>query len=64
MQKRREFLKQLFKGAAAATAVAAVAPTGALAEPADDSGVVRGKSKKKEVLYFESEMWKKYYATR
>jgi hypothetical protein len=58
--KRRDFLKKSLKiGALGAVGVAA---SQALAKNEQDYGdTVRGKSPKKEVLYWESEAWKKYY---
>nr|WP_314166853.1 twin-arginine translocation signal domain-containing protein [uncultured Campylobacter sp.] len=58
--KRRDFLKKSLKiGAAGAAGVAA---SQMLAKDEKDYGdTVRGKSPKKEVLYWESEAWKKYY---
>lgn len=58
--KRRDFLKKSLKiGAVGAVGVAA---SQALAKSEQDHGdTVRGKSPKKEVLYWESEAWKKYY---
>ncbi|WP_298102690.1 twin-arginine translocation signal domain-containing protein [uncultured Campylobacter sp.] len=58
--KRRDFLKKSLKiGAVGAVGVAA---SQALAKNEQDYGdTVRGKSPKKEVLYWESEAWKKYY---
>ncbi|CZE45823.1 Tat pathway signal protein [Campylobacter geochelonis] len=57
---RREFLKKSLKVAA----VAGVATTAAVAsqkgEP-QSSGVVSGKIAKKEVLYYKSQNWEKYY---
>lgn len=64
LENRRDFLKKALKiGAIAGTGVAA---TSALASSkaysdADSNGVVRGKTKKKEVLYWQSEAWSKYY---
>ena len=63
--KRRDFLKKSLKIGAAGTAAAAATQALALEyrhyHEVDDHGVVRGKSPKKEVLYWESEAWKKYY---
>lgn len=58
--KRREFLKNSLKfGAAAGVGIIA---TQMLAEQnGDDKGVLKGKSKKKEVLYAESKSWQNYY---
>ena len=58
--KRRDCLKKSLKiGAVGAVGVAA---SQALAKNEQDYGdTVRGKSPKKEVLYWESEAWKKYY---
>ena len=58
--KRRDFLKKSLKiGAVGAVGIAA---SQALAKNERDYGdTVRGKSPKKEVLYWESEAWKKYY---
>ncbi|WP_298028524.1 twin-arginine translocation signal domain-containing protein [uncultured Campylobacter sp.] len=58
--KRRDFLKKSLKiGAVGAVGIAA---SQALAKNEQDYGdTVRGKSPKKEVLYWESEAWKKYY---
>ena len=58
--KRRDFLQKSLKiGAVGAVGVAA---SQALAKNEQDYGdTVRGKSPKKEVLYWESEAWKKYY---
>ncbi len=65
MKERREFLKKLLKGSAVASVAVAAAPKAALAKSEEDeSGVVYGKSKKKEILYFENPMWEKYYKTR
>nr|WP_314381505.1 Tat pathway signal protein [uncultured Campylobacter sp.] len=58
--KRRDFLRKSLKiGAVGAVGIAA---SQALAKSEQDYGdTVRGKSPKKEVLYWESEAWKKYY---
>ena len=57
---RRDFLKKSLK--IGALGAAGVAASQALAKGEKDYGdTVRGKSPKKEVLYWESEAWKKYY---
>lgn len=57
--KRREFLKNSLKlGAAAGVGIIA---TQMLAEQESQKGVLKGKSKKKEVLYTESKSWQNYY---
>ncbi len=56
-QERRSFLKK-------AVGVSAVAATTSLVAKDDEplsSGVVRGKSKKKEVLYKLTPEWEKFY---
>lgn len=64
MSNRREFLKKALKVGAVA-GVGAVATTslyGNIPQNSEGNGVARGKSKKgKEVLYWESEAWRKYY---
>ena len=58
--KRRDFLKKSLK--IGAVGAAGIAASQALAKNEQDYGdTVRGKSPKKEVLYWESEAWKKYY---
>ncbi|AII15315.1 putative formate dehydrogenase-associated protein [Campylobacter iguaniorum] len=64
MENRREFLKKALQ--VGAIAGAGVVATNALASSKtyseqDANGVVSGKSKKKEVLYYKSEAWNKYY---
>ena len=57
--KRREFLKNSLKlGAAAGVGIIA---TQMLAEQENQKDVLKGKSKKKEVLYTESKSWQNYY---
>lgn len=58
--KRREFLKNSLKfGAVAGVGVMA---TQMLAEQeSGEKDVLKGKSKKKEVLYTESKSWQNYY---
>ncbi|MBQ7676304.1 MAG: twin-arginine translocation signal domain-containing protein [Campylobacter sp.] len=60
---RRDFLKKSLKLTAATTAVVGATTLLAKGEATDSSGVSRGKSKKKEVLYKKSEAWEKYYKT-
>lgn len=57
---RRNFLRKSLKIGAAATALSA---TSLLADKdkSENKNVVSGKSKKKEVLYYKSEAWEKYY---
>ncbi len=58
--RRRDFLKKSLK--IGALGAAGVAASQALAKGEKDYGdTVHGKSPKKEVLYWESEAWKKYY---
>lgn len=62
-ENRRDFLKKSLKIGTVATA-AGVAATSLMAGESQEkgsSGVVRGKAKKKEVLYYKSEAWAKYY---
>nr|WP_058893619.1 twin-arginine translocation signal domain-containing protein [Campylobacter iguaniorum] len=64
VENRREFLKKALQ--VGAIAGAGVVATNALASSKayseqDANGVVSGKSKKKEVLYYKSEAWNKYY---
>lgn len=63
-EKRRGFLKKSVQTAAAATALGASTLYAAKKEPkSSTNGVVSGKAKKNEVLYFKSEAWEKYYKT-
>lgn len=55
---RRIFLKKSLVAASLATAGAALAKS-----EEQSSGVVSGKSKKKEVLYHKSKTWEKFYKT-
>ena len=62
-ENRRDFLKKAL-GTSAVVATAGV--TGALASGKDanakaESGVIRGKSPKKEILYKETPAWELYY---
>lgn len=62
MENRREFLKKALKiGAVGAVAGATTVGAVEQRDSADSSGVVQGHSNKKEVLYWESKDWKKYY---
>lgn len=59
MKNRREFLK---KSAIALGAVSVLGGTSvALAQDEERKDLVKGKSKKKEVLYQRSANWEKYY---
>ncbi len=63
LKNRREFLKKALQvGVIAGVGVAA---TGAFASKeyneSNQNGVVSGKTKKKEVLYYKSEAWEKFY---
>lgn len=60
MQNRREFLKKALK-VGALGAIASGAVLGAQGSDVNSKQIVRGKSNKKEVLYWESEAWKQYY---
>lgn len=59
-QDRRDFLRKSLKVGAATGAVATLALAKEKTEPGS-SGVVSGKAVKKEVLYFKSREWEKYY---
>lgn len=58
MKNRREFLK---KSALALAATSALSTTLALAKDDERKDLVKGKSKKKEVLFQRSANWEKYY---
>lgn len=61
-QSRRDFLKKSLKiGSASAAVVASVSAFGNNKQESGSKGVVSGTSKKKEVLYYKSEAWEKYY---
>lgn len=61
MENRREFLKKALKiGTVAGAGVVAASSLNASTKP-QGNGVVKGHSKKKEILYWESEAWRKYY---
>lgn len=57
-KERREFLKKSLKTAAATAVVTAAVLH---AKESGGSGVVSGKAKKNEVLYFKSKAWQQYY---
>lgn len=60
--KRRDFLKKSLKvGAVGAVGMAASVASANGDKETPQPNTVRGKSPKKEVLYFESEAWQKYY---
>ena len=61
MADRREFLKRALNVSVAAGAVATGASAATKLMNPDGQNLVQGKSAKKEVLYWESEAWKKYY---
>lgn len=58
MKNRREFLK---KSALALASASALSTTLALAKDDERKDLVKGKSKKKEVLFQRSANWEKYY---
>lgn len=58
MKNRREFLK---KSALALATTSALSTTLALAKDDERKDLVKGKSKKKEVLFQRSANWEKYY---
>lgn len=55
---RRNFLRKALKIGTAASAVGA---TSLLANNKESRNITSGNSKKKEVLYYKSEAWEKYY---
>ena len=60
--KRRDFLKKSLKvGAVSAAGIVATTAVASGDNDTPQANIVRGKSPKKEVLYFESEAWQKYY---
>ncbi|PSM53265.1 putative formate dehydrogenase-associated protein [Campylobacter blaseri] len=59
-QKRRDFLKKSLKIGAVTGAAATLAMASDKVEPGS-SGVVSGKAVKKEILYYKSRDWEKYY---
>lgn len=59
-ENRRNFLRKSLKIGAGATLISTIALANS---ETSGSGVVKGKSKKKEVLYKKSEAWEKYYKT-
>ncbi len=61
MGDRREFLKRALNVSVVAGAAATAAMGATKLMDANEQNLVQGKSAKKEVLYWESEAWKKYY---
>lgn len=61
MQNRREFLRKSLKIGMVAGAMGLASTAVASKEISSSSGVVSGKSKKKEVLYHKTRVWEQYY---
>lgn len=63
-QSRREFTKKaaiVTAGAVVATGTSVLATTGESSKGDKNNGVVKGSSRKKEILYKETAAWEEYY---